>query len=114
MPNVSKCRKLSMPPLFSFLVLGDAAGVSDTNYKEESSLSSPKQIIHFINTLEHALTILKGMVNDHVFMNLVHSYISLPTIIFHPSVCFVTYHPWIVIINYNLVLYYKPTCVQES
>jgi hypothetical protein len=39
--------------------------------EEEASLSSPKQIIHRTNTLEHALIFLKYMVNEHVFINLV-------------------------------------------
>ena len=41
--------------------------------KKEPHLSSPKQIMHSTNTLEHAQDVFfyKGMVNEHVFMNLV-------------------------------------------
>ena len=38
---------------------------------KEASLSSPKQITHTTNTLDHALIFLKCMVNEHVFMNLI-------------------------------------------
>ena len=52
-------------------MLGDAWRVSGIDWKEgEPSLNSPKQIGYPKNTLEHALTFLKGMVNEHVFMNL--------------------------------------------
>ena len=37
----------------------------------EASLSSPKQIVHFTNTLEHAMMSLESIVNEHIFMNLV-------------------------------------------
>ena len=51
--------------------------------KEESSSSSPKQIMHSINTLEHALIFLfKGMINEHVFTNLM----SITRQIFQPSI----------------------------
>ena len=60
-----------MQVIVTFLILGDALGVSSAIWKEEAPLSSPKQIMHFTNTLEHALILLKCMVNEHVFMNLV-------------------------------------------
>ena len=39
--------------------------------EEVASSSPPKQSMHSTNTLEHALILLKGMINEHVFMNLV-------------------------------------------
>ena len=60
-----------MQALFSFLVLGDASGMSGVSCKEEASLSLPRQSMHSTNTLEHALIFLKGTVNEDLFMNLV-------------------------------------------
>ena len=70
---MSKCQKISMQAYLGVLVLGDASRVSDANLKEEeeASSSSPKQILHPTNTLEHTLLILKYMINEHVFMTLV-------------------------------------------
>jgi hypothetical protein len=39
--------------------------------EETTSLSSPEQIMHSTNTLEHILIFLKGTINEPVFMNLV-------------------------------------------
>ena len=46
-------------------------GVRVAYWKEEEDvfLSSPNQIVHSTNTLEHALVFLKRMVNEHVFNN---------------------------------------------
>ena len=62
-----------MQALFNSLVLWDASWVSGANWKEveETSLSSPKQIMHSTNALEHSLLFLKCMMNEHVFMNFV-------------------------------------------
>ena len=38
-PKVSKCRKLSMQTLFSFLMLGDALGLSDTNCNQKKKIN---------------------------------------------------------------------------
>ena len=37
----------------------------------ETSLSTPNKIVHSTNTLEHTLIFLKGVISEHVFMNLI-------------------------------------------
>jgi hypothetical protein len=38
--------------------------------EEEASLNSPKQVMHPTNALKHALVFLKGVISEHVSMNL--------------------------------------------
>ena len=72
-PKVSKCHKPSMQALRFLSVRRCLLSVQQLTEEEEeeASSNSPKQIMHSTNTFEHALILLKHMVNKHVFMNLV-------------------------------------------
>ena len=52
-PDVLKCQIFSMQALFKFLVFSGVSRMSGTDWKEQASLSSPKQITHCTNSLEH-------------------------------------------------------------
>ena len=47
------------------------SGAKEEDEEEEESSRSPKPIVDSTNTLEHTLGFLKGMVNEHVLMNLI-------------------------------------------
>ncbi len=53
-------------------MVANASGVIGDDWEEEEEeeeevfSSSSKQVMHFTNTLEHALIFVKGMVNEHV------------------------------------------------
>jgi hypothetical protein len=64
--------KLTTQIFFTFLVLGIALGVGDIDDQEEEDyLSSPKQILHPPNTLEHASIFLICKVREHVFTHVI-------------------------------------------
>ena len=70
----------AMQALFSFPLLKYALGWvafiekkknKNNNKKKKPLRAHPEHNMHFTYTLEHALVILKCMVNEHVFVNVV-------------------------------------------
>ena len=66
---MSKCQKVSIQALYSFLLLGDVLEVSDTNWneeEEEASSSLQEQFMHSTNMSKDTMIFLDCMVNEHV------------------------------------------------
>lgn len=96
-----------MQTLPNFLVLGDAWGVSGDDWKRTKKKpvrDHRNKIMHSTNVLEHALIILKCVVHDHRFINLV----SLVRISALPN-----FESWQIIVRVSGIRLSTPHAVNE-